>query len=49
LGLFEDEAYEPEQLINKLSGYVQPGYPACPDHTEKGKLFQLLNVTEKPA
>ena len=23
-----------------------PGYPACPDHTEKAKLFQLLNVSE---
>jgi 5-methyltetrahydrofolate--homocysteine methyltransferase len=21
-----------------------PGYPACPDHTEKGKLWQLLDV-----
>ena len=23
-----------------------PGYPACPDHTEKGKLFDLLNAGE---
>ncbi|MFM1571790.1 MAG: vitamin B12 dependent-methionine synthase activation domain-containing protein, partial [Porticoccaceae bacterium] len=23
-----------------------PGYPACPDHTEKAALFKLLNVTE---
>lgn len=23
-----------------------PGYPACPDHTEKLKLFELLNATE---
>jgi 5-methyltetrahydrofolate--homocysteine methyltransferase len=23
-----------------------PGYPACPDHTEKGKLFQLLDAEE---
>ncbi len=23
-----------------------PGYPACPDHTEKGTLWQLLNVQE---
>ncbi|HSM29438.1 MAG TPA: vitamin B12 dependent-methionine synthase activation domain-containing protein, partial [Woeseiaceae bacterium] len=21
-----------------------PGYPACPDHTEKGKLWSLLDV-----
>jgi 5-methyltetrahydrofolate--homocysteine methyltransferase len=24
-----------------------PGYPACPDHTEKIKLFDLLNATEE--
>jgi len=24
-----------------------PGYPACPDHTEKYKLFHLLNASEK--
>jgi 5-methyltetrahydrofolate--homocysteine methyltransferase len=24
-----------------------PGYPACPDHTEKTMLWQLLNATEK--
>jgi 5-methyltetrahydrofolate--homocysteine methyltransferase len=24
-----------------------PGYPACPDHTEKGLLFQLLGVEQK--
>lgn len=23
-----------------------PGYPACPDHTEKWELFRLLNATE---
>ncbi|MBT8088481.1 MAG: methionine synthase [Gammaproteobacteria bacterium] len=23
-----------------------PGYPACPDHTEKGKLWQLLDVED---
>jgi len=23
-----------------------PGYPACPDHTEKYKLFDLLNAKE---
>lgn len=23
-----------------------PGYPSCPDHTEKQKLWELLNVTE---
>ncbi|MBL8897475.1 MAG: methionine synthase [Planctomycetes bacterium] len=24
-----------------------PGYPACPDHTEKGTLFRLLDATER--
>jgi len=24
-----------------------PGYPACPDHTEKTELFKLLNATEQ--
>jgi 5-methyltetrahydrofolate--homocysteine methyltransferase len=24
-----------------------PGYPACPDHTEKGTLFRLLEATER--
>jgi 5-methyltetrahydrofolate--homocysteine methyltransferase len=46
--------YEPEeQLTNnelvaeKFRG-IRPafGYPACPDHTEKGKLFDLLRAEE---
>ncbi|OYV18813.1 MAG: 5-methyltetrahydrofolate--homocysteine methyltransferase, partial [Methylococcaceae bacterium NSP1-1] len=47
-GYSEDEAYEPEQLISEAYQGIRPapGYPACPDHTEKGKLFELLNVTE---
>lgn len=24
-----------------------PGYPACPEHTEKGTLWQLLDVEER--
>jgi 5-methyltetrahydrofolate--homocysteine methyltransferase len=24
-----------------------PGYPACPDHTEKGTLFRLLDATAR--
>jgi 5-methyltetrahydrofolate--homocysteine methyltransferase len=24
-----------------------PGYPACPDHSEKGMLFELLEVTPR--
>jgi 5-methyltetrahydrofolate--homocysteine methyltransferase len=49
-----DWGYAPsEQLDNAaLIGekYVgirpAPGYPACPDHTEKYKLFELLNVKD---
>jgi 5-methyltetrahydrofolate--homocysteine methyltransferase len=34
-------------LINEAYQGIRPapGYPACPDHTEKAKLFELLNVT----
>ncbi len=47
-GYAEEESFEPEQLINEAYQGIRPapGYPACPDHTEKGKLFDLLNVTE---
>jgi 5-methyltetrahydrofolate--homocysteine methyltransferase len=35
-----------EQLIAEQYRGIRPapGYPACPDHTEKGKLWQLLEV-----
>ena len=47
-GYAEDEAHDAEQLINEAYQGIRPapGYPACPDHTEKAKLFELLNVTE---
>jgi 5-methyltetrahydrofolate--homocysteine methyltransferase len=37
-----------EQLIREEYNGIRPapGYPACPDHTEKLKLFQLLKVRE---
>jgi len=47
-GYAADEQLSNEELIRE--GYQgirpAPGYPACPDHTEKLKLFRLLNVTE---
>ena len=47
-GYAKDENLTNEELIKE--GYKgirpAPGYPACPDHTEKIKLFDLLNVTE---
>jgi len=47
-GYAKDEALSNEELIReKYSGIrPAPGYPACPDHTEKLKLFSLLGVTE---
>ncbi len=37
-----------EQLIAEKFRGIRPafGYPACPDHTEKGKLFALLGAEE---
>ncbi len=47
-GYAEDETLENEQLIKEAYQGIRPapGYPACPDHTEKAKLFELLNATE---
>jgi len=37
-----------ELIAEKYRGIrPAPGYPACPDHTEKGILFNLLGATEK--
>jgi 5-methyltetrahydrofolate--homocysteine methyltransferase len=46
-GYAGDETHSPEELISEAYQGIRPapGYPACPDHTEKGKLFDLLNVT----
>ncbi len=47
-GYAEDEMLDNGQLIKENYQGIRPapGYPACPDHTEKAKLFELLNVTE---
>jgi 5-methyltetrahydrofolate--homocysteine methyltransferase len=47
-GYAKDEFFGADQLINEAYKGIRPapGYPACPDHTEKGKLFELLNVTK---
>ena len=36
-------------MINEEYRGIRPaaGYPACPDHTEKGTLWQLLDVEKK--
>ncbi len=45
-GYVADEALENEALIaEKYIGIrPAPGYPACPEHSEKGTLFRLLNA-----
>ena len=44
-----DEALDAEALIREKYRGIRPapGYPACPDHTEKGLLFDLLQVPEQ--
>ncbi|MDG1312045.1 MAG: methionine synthase, partial [Porticoccaceae bacterium] len=47
-GYAADETLDNEALIKEKYRGIRPapGYPACPDHTEKGSLFKLLDVTE---
>lgn len=47
-GYQKDEDLTNEQLIREEYKGIRPapGYPACPDHTEKIKLFNLLNATK---
>jgi len=47
-GYDKNENLTSEQLIKEEYKGIRPapGYPACPDHTEKIKLFELLNATE---
>lgn len=48
-GYAADETLSNEELIKEIYAGIRPapGYPACPDHTEKYKLFKLLNVSEE--
>ena len=48
-GYAADEALGNEELIREKYRGIRPapGYPACPDHSEKKKLFALLDVTER--
>ena len=45
-GYAKDEALDNEELISEKYRGIRPapGYPACPDHTEKGPLFELLKA-----
>ena len=48
-GYAHEEALDYEALIKEQYQGIRPapGYPACPDHTEKPKLFTLLRSTEE--
>ena len=45
-GYGRDESLSNADLIHEKYRGIRPaaGYPACPDHTEKGPLWRLLNV-----
>lgn len=47
-GYAADENLSNEELIKEQYKGIRPapGYPACPDHTEKIGLFNILNATE---
>ena len=47
-GYAEEEDFTNEELIKEKYVGIRPapGYPACPDHTEKSTLFDLLNAEE---
>jgi 5-methyltetrahydrofolate--homocysteine methyltransferase len=48
-GYAKEEKLENEQLIKEEYNGIRPapGYPACPDHTEKRGLFDLLDAEAK--
>ena len=45
-GYSTDEVFSNEELIRERYRGIRPapGYPACPEHTEKRTLFELLEV-----
>ncbi len=45
-GYAPDETFDNEALIRESYQGIRPapGYPACPEHTEKGLLWELLDV-----
>lgn len=48
-GYDQQESLTNEELIKENYTGIRPapGYPACPDHTEKKKLFHLLDATNQ--
>lgn len=49
MGFGKDEGLQVEDFIKERYRGIRPaaGYPACPDHTEKATLWDLLNVEKK--
>jgi 5-methyltetrahydrofolate--homocysteine methyltransferase len=47
-GYGRQEHFGREELIEESYRGIRPapGYPACPDHTEKGTLFELLSASD---
>ena len=47
-GYAVDEAFSNEDLIKEKYRGIRPapGYPACPDHTEKRTIFDLMQVSQ---
>ena len=47
-GYTPDESFDNEHLIKESYKGIRPapGYPSCPDHTEKDLLWKLLRVEE---
>ena len=47
-GYGKNESLSTDDLIHERYRGIRPapGYPACPDHTEKGELFSVLKVEE---
>jgi 5-methyltetrahydrofolate--homocysteine methyltransferase len=45
-GYGKTETFTPAELIAEKYRGIRPaaGYPACPDHTEKGMVWELLDV-----
>ncbi len=48
-GYAKDEKLTNEEIIREKYQGIRPapGYPACPDHTEKSDLFRILDVEKK--
>ena len=48
-GYSKNETFKPDELLRESYQGIRPaaGYPSCPDHSEKEKLFKLLQVKEE--